>query len=137
MHTHTLTDPKGSKGPIESEGFMAFLSHQALAATKLKEKKVKKASKSSKPTRTNSVTSDTGDPKQEVTTPTTDTPPMETEQLQVPTEEILKKKRVSWASDDNLTIVHYFELNESERGLYMLNTCMYMYNVVEYMHVHG
>ena len=115
---------------------MAFLSHQALAATKLKEKKVKKVTKSSKPTRTNSVTSDTGDPKPEVTTPTTDTPPMETEQLQVPSEAMLKKKRVSWAADDNLTIVHYFELDESERGgqghvcesaMQTSLTCMYMY----------
>lgn len=26
------------------------------------------------------------------------------------------KKRVSWASDDNLTMIQYFELDESERG---------------------
>ena len=26
------------------------------------------------------------------------------------------KKRVSWASDENLVIVHYFEMDESERG---------------------
>lgn len=29
-----------------------------------------------------------------------------------------KKKQVSWASDDNLATVHYFELDESERGVY-------------------
>lgn len=26
------------------------------------------------------------------------------------------KKRVSWATDDNLTRIHYFEMDESERG---------------------
>ena len=26
------------------------------------------------------------------------------------------KKRVSWASDESLVIVHYFEMDESERG---------------------
>ncbi len=28
-----------------------------------------------------------------------------------------KKKRVSWAGDDSLTKIHYFELDESERGI--------------------
>lgn len=28
-----------------------------------------------------------------------------------------KKKKVSWATDDNLAKVHYFELDESERGV--------------------
>lgn len=27
-----------------------------------------------------------------------------------------KKKKVSWAGDDSLTKIHYFELDESERG---------------------
>ena len=27
-----------------------------------------------------------------------------------------KKKKVTWAVDDNLTMVRYFELDESERG---------------------
>jgi len=27
-----------------------------------------------------------------------------------------KKKRVSWAEEDNLVMVHYFEMDESERG---------------------
>ena len=27
-----------------------------------------------------------------------------------------KKKKVSWATEDNLTKVHYFHLDESERG---------------------
>ena len=27
-----------------------------------------------------------------------------------------KKKKVSWATEDNLTRVHYFQLDESERG---------------------
>ena len=31
----------------------------------------------------------------------------------------VKKKKVSWASEDNLTSVHYFELDESERGKHM------------------
>ena len=32
-----------------------------------------------------------------------------------------KKKRVSWAEDDNLVMVHYFEMDESERGDYKEN----------------
>lgn len=27
------------------------------------------------------------------------------------------KKRVSWATDDNLTKIHYFLMDESERGM--------------------
>lgn len=27
-----------------------------------------------------------------------------------------KKKRVSWAEDENLCVIHYFQLDESERG---------------------
>jgi len=30
-----------------------------------------------------------------------------------------KKKRVSWAEEDNLVMVHYFELDESERGTFV------------------
>ena len=30
------------------------------------------------------------------------------------------KKRVSWAEDTNLVSVHYFELDESERGMYLI-----------------
>ena len=107
-------DPKGGKGPIESEGFMAFLSNQA--ATKHKEKKVKKNSKMPKISRNNSVTSDTTESKQEVTTPTTDTPPIVEETEEDPSEPGSKKKRVTWASDSNLTTMHYFEMDESERG---------------------
>ena len=28
-----------------------------------------------------------------------------------------KKKRVSWADDRNLVSIHYFEMDESERGM--------------------
>ena len=31
-----------------------------------------------------------------------------------------KKKRVSWAEDSNLVVMHYFEMDESERGDCML-----------------
>ena len=34
--------------------------------------------------------------------------------------ESVKKKRVSWATDDNLTTVFYFQLDESERGMPLL-----------------
>ena len=34
----------------------------------------------------------------------------------VPTEAQRLKKRVSWAEDSNLVSVHYFEMDESERG---------------------
>ena len=34
----------------------------------------------------------------------------------VPTEAQQLKKRVSWAEDTNLVSVHYFDLDESERG---------------------
>ena len=35
------------------------------------------------------------------------------------------KKRVSWAEDTNLVSVHYFDLDESERGKHM-----YMYKTL-------
>ena len=37
----------------------------------------------------------------------------------VPTEAQRLKKRVSWAEDTNLVSVHYFELDESERGMHL------------------
>ena len=37
----------------------------------------------------------------------------------VPTEAQRLKKRVSWAEDTNLVSVHYFDLDESERGKYV------------------
>ncbi len=110
-----LADPKGIKGPKESEGFMAFLSNQVAT----KQKKVKKIPKLAKMNRTNSVTSDTNEARPDVTTPTTDTPtlpaPEEEEEMEVTNS--TKKKKVSWASDDNLAVMHYFELDESERGM--------------------
>ena len=33
-----------------------------------------------------------------------------------------KKKKVTWASDDSLTKMHYFEMDESERGKWTPNT---------------
>lgn len=96
---------------------MAFLSNQA--ATKQKEKKVKKVPKIAKLNRTNSITSETNElPPPEVTTPVTDMPSIsanEPEDMEV-TNINKKKKKVTWASDDNLTTMHFFELDESERG---------------------
>ena len=40
----------------------------------------------------------------------------------VPTKAQRMKKRVSWAEDTNLVSVHYFDLDESERGMYMCKT---------------
>ena len=37
----------------------------------------------------------------------------------VPSEAQRLKKRVSWAEDTNLVSVHYFDLDESERGKYV------------------
>ncbi len=34
-----------------------------------------------------------------------------------------KKKRVSWAEEDSLCIIHYFEMDESERGNDSLTAC--------------
>ena len=44
----------------------------------------------------------------------------------VPTEAQRMRKRVSWAEDTSLVSVHYFEMDESERGTYMalcVHTC--------------
>ena len=50
----------------------------------------------------------------------------------VPTEAQRLKKRVSWAEDSNLVSVHYFEMDESERGkiffcCFWLRHCIIIY----------
>ena len=52
-----------------------------------------------------------------------DNEPMETD-----SESIVKKstKKVSWASDKELVTIHYFEMDESERGRPFLHACVFV-----------
>jgi hypothetical protein len=119
MYNYTEEKMKG-KGPVESEGFMNALSSQA-AKMKEKKRKLSKPKALSLVSKTGSggVAAGEGDSP----TPTSAEPqePMDTSS---PTSDQkgeegskTKKKTVSWAEDSNLVMVHYFEMDESERAI--------------------
>ncbi|CAI8047826.1 Serine/threonine-protein phosphatase 1 regulatory subunit 10 [Geodia barretti] len=108
------------KGPVESEGFMNALSSQA---AKMKEKK-RKISKQPKALSLVSKTGSGGVVAGEADSPTpTSAEPQEPMDTGTPTsdqkgeEGSKRKKKVSWAEDSNLVMVHYFEMDESERAI--------------------
>ncbi|CAI8047829.1 hypothetical protein GBAR_LOCUS26458 [Geodia barretti] len=106
------------KGPVESEGFMNALSSQA-AKMKEKKRKISKPKALSLVSKTGSGGVVAG----EADSPTpTSAEPQEPMDTGTPTsdqkgeEGSKRKKKVSWAEDSNLVMVHYFEMDESERG---------------------
>jgi hypothetical protein len=108
------------KGPVESEGFMNALSSQA-AKMKEKKRKISKPKALSLVSKTGSGGVVAG----EADSPTpTSAEPQEPMDTGTPTSDQKgeegskrKKKKVSWAEDSNLVIVHYFEMDESERAI--------------------
>lgn len=123
---------KTQKGITESSSFMNALSSQV--AAKWQEKRVKKikgVGAKPSPTQTKApVEVGENGGNMEVTSPIKDislsvnslgpesmeeAPQQDNSDITVPSSVL--KKRVSWASDESLVIVHYFEMDESERGV--------------------
>ncbi|XP_065917118.1 serine/threonine-protein phosphatase 1 regulatory subunit 10-like [Dysidea avara] len=133
--TKSKTTSTTTTGLTESSGFMNAISSQAAAVAKLKKPKrppTKLPHSSQAPT---SSSTPTTSPSPQGTTTTADTKSHEEQDTtsnskdsetnqSLDAEKGKSKKRVSFASDDQLTQIFYFEMDESERSVMRNRTFM-------------